>query len=175
MPSYYYKSNTICHNPHTQLQHVDSHDCDLCVCPGVEEGPVAAGSGGAGATAEPGAAEPWVGEAFRLHGSDPRPAAEASSAGRLPAHLPQRSLQETPSQVCACMCVLHITLFYYDILLFMFLLYSLPEWSSERTCWSRAICTVSLTYDRYLAVWIMLLHQSSATLKRLNMCVFVFL
>lgn len=44
-----------------------------------------------------------------------------------------------------------------------------PEWSSEHTCWSQAICTASWTCDRYPAVLIMLLLQSSASLHHPNM------
>lgn len=49
-----------------------------------------------------------------------------------------------------------ITTFYYIYIFFN----SLSDWSSERTCWSRAICTASWTFDRYPAVFMMLLHLS---------------
>ena len=48
--------------------------------------------------------------------------------------------------VCACVCNV-ITFFFNDVSLFVSF-NSLSGWNSERTCWSRAICTVSWIFDR---------------------------
>lgn len=50
--------------------------------------------------------------------------------------------------VCICVCVCLYLMFYYNFFLTSFFLI-VPDWSSGRTCWSRAICTVSRIYDRY--------------------------
>jgi len=58
-------------------------------------------------------------------------------------------------------CNLYFTLFYCENLITIYFI--LSEWSSERTCWSRVICTVSWTYDRYPAAFNVSMHLSSAT------------
>lgn len=70
-----------------------------CICPGVEASSTPAGSGRPGASAELGAAEPQLDEALRVHSSGVQPEGEAAPAGGVPAHLSQRSLQETAGAV----------------------------------------------------------------------------
>lgn len=121
----------------------------LRLCPGVKESSTPDGSGGAGASAEPGAAQPRLGEALRVRSSSPQPEREAASAWGLPAHVPQRSLQEAPGQVgfsptsqtsCLTESAKAAVLPGFS-----------KEWARGRTCWSRATFTVSETSDRYLS------------------------